>query len=119
MSAMKLWSPERCPGDTDFCPHNGCTTCQGEGYFYPDPDEGAGRIAESDTEAWAALVAERRRREQETAWPEYDVEEMSVLARMKKIMKEKHGYESDDFDGMSFTDIESMFLDDCGEKDFR
>jgi hypothetical protein len=55
----------------------------------------------------------------DAAWPEYDVEEMSVLARMKHVMKTKHGYINDDFDGMSFTDIESMFLDDCGEKDFR
>ena len=52
-------------------------------------------------------------------WPDYDVEEMSVLARMKKIMREKHGYTDEDFEDATFTDIESMFLDDCGEEDFR
>lgn len=50
---------------------------------------------------------------------EYDVPEMNVLARMKKIMIEKHGYTREEFDGCSFTEIESMFLDDCGEEDFR
>jgi hypothetical protein len=52
-------------------------------------------------------------------WPDYDVPEMNVLTRMKKIMKEKHGYTDEDFEGATFMDIESMFLDDCGEEDFR
>lgn len=49
----------------------------------------------------------------------YDVEEVSVLVRMKRIMVEQHGYEPDYFDGMGFLEIESIFLDDCGEEDFR
>jgi hypothetical protein len=49
----------------------------------------------------------------------YDVGEMNVLARMKRIMIEKHGYAPKDFEGYNFTEIESMFLDDCGEPDFR
>jgi hypothetical protein len=49
----------------------------------------------------------------------YDEAEMSVLARMKKIMRERHGYAAEDFAGMTFADIESEFLDFCGEPDFR
>jgi hypothetical protein len=49
----------------------------------------------------------------------YDVPEMNVLARMKRIMIDKHGYDAEDFEGYGFLDIESMFLDDCGEEDFR
>lgn len=49
----------------------------------------------------------------------YDVPEVAVLERMKKIMMEKHDWEPEDFDGMSFMDIESEFLDGCGEEDFR
>lgn len=67
--------------------------------------------------------AERLRRSAaETAdndWPPYDVEEMSVLARMKHILKTKHGYTDEDFEEATFMDIESMFLDDAGEEDFR
>ena len=50
---------------------------------------------------------------------EYDVEEMSVLARMKHVLKTKHGYTDEDFEECTFLDIESMFLDDAGEPDFR
>lgn len=49
----------------------------------------------------------------------YDVGEMSILNRMKKIMRDKHGYTDEDFADYGFLDIESMFLDDCGEEDFR
>lgn len=65
------------------------------------------------------VEATRLRRSAEEVTPDYDVEEMSVLARMKKIMREKHGYTDEDFEDATFADIESMFLDDCGEKDFR
>lgn len=50
---------------------------------------------------------------------EYDIEEMGVLARMKHVLKTKHGYTDEDFEGATFADIESMFLDDAGEPDFR
>jgi hypothetical protein len=50
---------------------------------------------------------------------DYDVEELSVLERMKRIMIEEHGYTRADFEECTFADIESMFLDDCGEPDFR
>lgn len=50
---------------------------------------------------------------------DYDVEEMGVLAHMKHILKTKHGYTDADFEEATFADIESMFLDDAGEKDFR
>lgn len=50
---------------------------------------------------------------------EYDVEEMGVLARMKHVLKTEHGYTDDDFEDATFMDIESMFLDDAGEADFR
>ena len=49
----------------------------------------------------------------------YDIEEMTVLQRMKTIMIRKHGWELEDFEGMTFLDIESEFLDGCGEPDFR
>lgn len=49
----------------------------------------------------------------------YDEEEMDVLRRMKQIMIDKHGYEGTEFEDATFTEIESMFLDDCGEPDFR
>ena len=49
----------------------------------------------------------------------HDVEEMTVLQRMKHILKTKHGYTDADFEEQTFADIESMFLDDAGEKDFR
>lgn len=63
--------------------------------------------------------ADRLRRSADEQEVPYDVEEMSVLARMKKIMKEKHGYDDEDFEDCTFADIESMFLDSCGEEDFR
>jgi hypothetical protein len=72
-------------------------------------------------------VREMQRREREDderayaakASRDYDVEEMGVLTRMKHVMKTKHGYTDADFEGATFMDIESMFLDDCGERDFR
>ena len=51
--------------------------------------------------------------------PQHDEPEMSVLKKMKYILKTKHGYSNDDFEGLSFADIESIFLDDAGEPDFR
>ena len=51
-----------CPGDTDFCPHGGCTTCQGPLYYFPDPNHGAGRIDERDEDAWRAYVERHRQR---------------------------------------------------------
>lgn len=45
-----------CPGDSDFCPHHGCTTCQGAVFYFKDPDNGKGRIPEDDTEAWKQYV---------------------------------------------------------------
>lgn len=50
---------------------------------------------------------------------DYDVEELTVMGRMKKTLKEKHGWEDEDFEGMTFTDVESEFLDSYGEEDFR
>jgi hypothetical protein len=52
-------------------------------------------------------------------WDYYDAEERDVLSRMKRIMIEKHGYTEEDFIDTTFLDVESMFLDDCGEEDFR
>lgn len=57
--------------------------------------------------------------QREQHFRDYDVVEVAVLERMKRVMMEKHGWEIDDFEGMSFTDIEAEFLDGCGEKDFR
>lgn len=50
---------------------------------------------------------------------DYDTAEITVLERMKRIMIQKHGWEREDFEGMTFLDIESEFLDGCGEPDFR
>lgn len=50
---------------------------------------------------------------------EVDVGEMTILQRMKHVLKTKHGHSDADFAGLSFHDIERMFLDDAGESDFR
>lgn len=50
---------------------------------------------------------------------EVDVGEMTILQRMKHVLKTKHGRSDADFAGLSFHDIERMFLDDAGESDFR
>jgi hypothetical protein len=47
----------------------------------------------------------------------YDLEEMNILARMKRTLIQKHGWEPEDFQGMNFMDIEAEFLD--VEPDFR
>lgn len=57
-----------CPGDSDYCPHQGCTTCQGPMYYFKDPDNGAGRIDERDTVAWANLVRSAWRWNRERGW---------------------------------------------------
>lgn len=49
----------------------------------------------------------------------YDGEEYGIFARMKKVLVERHGWEAEDFQGMSFLDVESEFLDAYGEVDFR
>ena len=51
--------------------------------------------------------------------PTYDVPELGVLARMKHVLRTSHGYTDEDFKDATFADIESMFLDDAGEVDFR
>lgn len=58
-SILKAAKLKMCPGDTDFCPHHGCTTCQGPLYYKPDPDNGAGKIDPGDTAAWKAYMKER------------------------------------------------------------
>lgn len=50
---------------------------------------------------------------------DYDLEEMNVLNRMKEVLVRKHNWDNEDFEDMTFTDIESEFLDTYGEKDFR
>ena len=52
-------------------------------------------------------------------WADYDLEEMTVLQRMRHVLVTKHGWDEEDFEEMSFMDIESAFLDDAGEEDFR
>lgn len=52
-------------------------------------------------------------------WPAYDAPEQAILDRMKRILAEEDGIESAELDGLSFTDVESMFLDDYGHEDFR
>ena len=47
----------------------------------------------------------------------YDESEMSVLSKMKKALMVKHGWEADDFEGMTFLDVEAEFLD--VEAEFR
>jgi hypothetical protein len=47
----------------------------------------------------------------------YDLEEMSILARMKRTLIRKHGWEAEGFQGMNFMGIEAEFLD--AEPDFR
>ncbi len=46
-----------------------------------------------------------------------DVEEVSVINRMKGTLIRKHGWDAADFEEMSFLDIETEFLE--VEKDFR
>lgn len=48
---------------------------------------------------------------------DYDVPEVAVLERMKSALMKHHDWEAEDFDGMSFTDIEAEFLE--VEEDFR
>lgn len=48
---------------------------------------------------------------------EYDADEMSILERMKRTLVSKYGWEREDFEGMTFLDVEAEFLD--VEKDFR
>lgn len=50
--------------------------------------------------------------------PPYDAPEMSIMNRMQTALVEKHGWDDEDFDGMSFLDVEDAFLD-AGEIDFR
>lgn len=52
-----------CPGDTDWCPHHGCTTCQGPFYYFPDPDKRAGFIDERDDAAWEEFIERHKDRE--------------------------------------------------------
>lgn len=47
----------------------------------------------------------------------YDTEEVSVIQRMRRVLIEKYGWEPEDFEGMSFTDVEYEFLE--VEEDFR
>lgn len=47
----------------------------------------------------------------------YDTEEMSIFNRMKCILRDKHEWEHEDFEGMTFLDVEACFLD--VEEDFR
>lgn len=49
----------------------------------------------------------------------YDVPEMQVLARMTQIMIREDGLARADFEGLTFTEIESMFLDEYEHEDFR
>lgn len=49
----------------------------------------------------------------------YDVPEMQVLARMTQIMIREDGLARADFEGLTFTEIESMFLDEFEHEDFR
>ncbi len=48
---------------------------------------------------------------------DYDVPEVGVLLRMKSDLMRLHDWEVEDFEGMSFTDIEAEFLE--VEPDFR
>jgi hypothetical protein len=50
---------------------------------------------------------------------DYDIEEMSVLNRMKRDLMRDHGWYTIDFEGMTFLDIESTYLDEYGYEDFR
>lgn len=48
---------------------------------------------------------------------EYDYAEASIYRRMKNTLVRKHGWDEEEFETMSFLDVEAEFLD--VEKDFR
>lgn len=47
----------------------------------------------------------------------YDAAEESVLARMKRVLVSDHGWVPEDFEELTFLDIEGEFL--VVEEDFR
>lgn len=47
-----------------------------------------------------------------TAWvPKQDDPEYALLQKMKKVLKQKHGFSDEDLADMSFADVESEYLD--------
>lgn len=50
-------------------------------------------------------------------WSDYDTPEMDVLNRMKQELVRDDGWTREDFEGMTFLDVEAEYLDT--HEDFR
>lgn len=90
--------------------------------FHDDEDESSAALlradpnlaTEGDKEAADDVILRAQR---EVHLRDYDVPEVNVLQRMKRVLIKRHDWEAADFDGMDFTSIEAEFLE--VEPDFR